>query len=525
MCPVHTPDGSPCGLLNHLSQKCEVTCENVNVSGIIKALCSLGAHEMDGKGPRVVNGELQSVSCILLDGKVIGWALSDQMPKIAEALRHYKIQGKYDIPLKLEIGHVPISHKGQYHGLYLFSTPARFTRPVTYLATNQIDYVSPFEQVYMNIACTKESLNPGLTTHMELSPTSMLSVIASLTPFSDFNQSPRNMYQCQMGKQSMGTPMQNIFHRTDNKLYRLQTGQSPIVRPQSHVDYKMDEYPNGMNAVVCVISYTGYDMEDASIISKSSYERGYGYGTIYKVEWVDLLEKNSLKDSLFGFRDNDEELCITETMWEKIEPWIDVDGLPKVGVKVAEDDPIYAITDNVTKRVKIVKYKGETAYIDQVRLIGTDKDYLTKISIKYRIPRPPIIGDKFSSRHGQKGVISQKWPTIDMPFSSTGIIPDVIINPHAFPSRMTIGMFIESLAGKAGALHGHFQDATPFQYDEKNTPADYFGHQLLKAGFNYHGNEEMYSGITGEPFKASIYQGVISSYVGCILSAFETYGF
>jgi DNA-directed RNA polymerase I subunit RPA2 len=134
---------------------------------------------------------------------------------------------------------------------------------------------------------------------------------------------------------------------------------------------------------------------------------------------------------------------------------------------------------------------------------------LQKIHIKIRIPRPPIIGDKFSSRHGQKGVISQKWPAIDMPFSETGIIPDVIINPHAFPSRMTIGMFVESLAGKSGALHGVSQDATPFKFNEDHHASDFFGEQLAAAGFNYHGNEPMYSGITGEEFKADIYMGVV----------------
>lgn len=120
-----------------------------------------------------------------------------------------------------------------------------------------------------------------------------------------------------------------------------------------------------------------------------------------------------------------------------------------------------------------------------------------------------MIGDKFSSRHGQKGVCSQKYPAIDMPFSESGMQPDVIINPHAFPSRMTIGMFVESIAAKAGALHGYAQDATPFSFSEDDTPVDYFGEQLRKAGYNYYGNEPMYSGVTGQEFKADIYLGVV----------------
>ena len=131
------------------------------------------------------------------------------------------------------------------------------------------------------------------------------------------------------------------------------------------------------------------------------------------------------------------------------------------------------------------------------------------VSIKLRTPRGVVIGDKFSSRHGQKGVCSQKWPTQDMPFSESGIIPDIIINPHAFPSRMTIGMFVESLAGKAGALHGLAQDSTPWRFSEQDTAGDFFGEQLRAAGYNFHGNEPMYSGITGREFAADIYCGVV----------------
>jgi DNA-directed RNA polymerase I subunit RPA2 len=171
---------------------------------------------------------------------------------------------------------------------------------------------------------------------------------------------------------------------------------------------------------------------------------------------------------------------------EKAHPcvaFLDEDGLPFVGARVTAGDPLAAYIDETTQRTRFIKYKGdEMAYVDQVRLLGTSGLYLQpilslrlcegsdagdselqKINITLRITRAPVIGDKFSSRHGQKGVCSQKWPAIDMPFSESGIQPDVIINPHAFPSRMTIGMLVESMAGKAGAMHGLAQDATPFQ--------------------------------------------------------------
>ena len=219
-----------------------------------------------------------------------------------------------------------------------------------------------------------------------------------------------------------------------------------------------------MNAVVAVISYTGYDMEDAMILNKSAHERGFGYGTIYKADIFDLKDvagasRTSPHTLHFGFgrdvkADSDYHKFMTR------------DGLPRLGIRVKSGDPICAYVDDISGRTKLHKYKGdETGYIDEVRLLGTDTgdSELQRVHIKLRIPRAAVIGDKFSSRHGQKGVCSQKYPAIDMPFSESGMQPDVIINPHAFPSRMTIGMFVESLAGKAGALHGIAQDATPFR--------------------------------------------------------------
>lgn len=320
----------------------------------------------------------------------------------------------------------------------------------------------------------------------------------------------------------MGTPGTALRYRTDNKTYRLQTGQTPVVRPPLHNEYGLDNFPNGTNAVVAVISYTGYDMDDAMIINKSAHERGFGHGTIYKTKICDLEEgsrkarssKNVTK--LFGFAPNG----LVKAAWRKT---LDDDGFPMIGTELRHGDVIAAwhtvsfdpATGEYVNRdgqTNFFKYKeDETAFIEEVRIIGseTGNDPCQKISIKLRVPRSPVIGDKFSSRHGQKGVMSQKWPAIDMPFSESGIQPDVIINPHAFPSRMTIGMFVESLAGKAGALHGIAQDSTPFRFDENNRAVDYFGHQLMKAGYNYYGNEPMYSGITGQELHADIYIGVV----------------
>lgn len=187
---MHTPDGSPCGLLNHLSHTCKIVTDPLDTSNIASLLSAHGmtqvfASNIDGKNMVVVQ----------LDGKVIGYASAQKSKYLANLLRHLKTTGDKRVPLNLEIGYVPITKGGQYPGLYLFGSRSRMMRPVTYLQNGQLDHLGTFEQVYMDVACTKEEIDKGVSTHVELDPTSILSVIANLTPFSDFNQSPRNMYQ------------------------------------------------------------------------------------------------------------------------------------------------------------------------------------------------------------------------------------------------------------------------------------------------------------------------------------------
>ncbi|KAF3922005.1 hypothetical protein ABW20_dc0105332 [Dactylellina cionopaga] len=514
LCPVHTPDGSPCGLLNHLAHKCQIATTSSDCSHVGPLALTLGVHSA-----KVLPVPADATLSVQLDGRIIGWCSPKDARRVADSLRFYKVEGTYNIPKDLEIGYVPVSNGGQYPGIYLFSQEARMVRPVKYIPLDKEDLVGPFEQPFLNIAVTDQEIKSN-DSHVEFDPTNILSIVANMTPFSDFNQSPRNMYQCQMGKQTMGTPGTAIRHRTDNKMYRLQTGQSPIVRAPLYNTYGLDNFPNGMNAVVAVIAYTGYDMDDAMIINKSAHERGFGYGTVYKTEKYDLAEKSKSKSPVLAFGwgwaaigADEIHLARFKTMKDKYNGTLDdMDGLPMVGQKIVEGQPVAVYHNMGTGETFFFKYKGsEDAYIEEVRLLGNDvgDSICQAISVKFRITRSPVIGDKFSSRHGQKGVCSQKWPAVDMPFSESGIQPDVIINPHAFPSRMTIGMFVESMAGKAGALHGFAQDSTPFKFSETHTAADYFGHQLKEAGYNYFGNEPMYSGITGQEFYADIYLGVV----------------
>jgi DNA-directed RNA polymerase I subunit RPA2 len=255
-------------------------------------------------------------------------------------------------------------------------------------------------------------------------------------------------------------------------------------------------------------------MEDAMILNKSAYERGMAHASVYKTIKASLEEEAKFAGA--SSSGDDVRMSFSNKMkdGEPVYPNLEEDGLPRVGDCVNEGDAIYCVVDKVSGKEKVTKHKErEHAYIQAVRGLGNDSGQAAqnKISITLRTPRNPTIGDKFSSRHGQKGVLSILWPQEDMPFSESGMSPDIIINPHAFPSRMTIGMMVESMAGKSGALHGHFQDATPFQFHESGdkVSVDYFGEQLQAAGYNYYGSEPLYSGVSGCIMQADLFIGVV----------------
>uniref|UniRef100_A0A0E0BC71 DNA-directed RNA polymerase n=1 Tax=Oryza glumipatula TaxID=40148 RepID=A0A0E0BC71_9ORYZ len=451
--------------------------------------------------PRIERTGPPEVLHVHVDGCIVGSIASAKIEEV--------------IPEDLEVGYVPLSHGGAYPGLYLFTNPARFLRPVRSLlglsnGGPNIELIGPFEQAFMEIRCPdggdggRNKLFPA--THEEIHPTAILSVVANLTPWSDHNQSPRNMYQCQMAKQTMGFCGQALKFRTDVKAFHLQTPQTPIVRTATYSKYCMDEFPSGTNAIVAVLSYTGYDMEDAMILNKSAVDRGMFRGHIFQTECIDLSAKS---------RDNVTEFFCKSNLSRDTTAAIESDGLPRIGENIFPNEQYYSVCNNLTGTVRPIKLKGsEPAAIDYVAVNGTNfKDHLQKANIRLRRVRNPIIGDKFSSRHGQKGVCSQLWPDIDMPFSAnTGMRPDLIINPHAFPSRMTIAMLLESIAAKAGSLKGKFIDATPFASSVKersNSIVDELGPMLASYGFNYHGTEILYSGVFGTEMKCEIFLGPV----------------
>ncbi|CAG9461634.1 unnamed protein product [Pedinophyceae sp. YPF-701] len=573
MCPVHTPDGAPCGLLMHLAALCQVSTADLPDEATVHAtiVTFLSAHGMVPATPGSLSMPPASeYTPVIVDGCCVGAVAASRAPAVEAALRAAKIQSDVTgVPADLEVAHIPFERGGRYPGMFLFTQSSRFIRPVLQLpparrgatlspvlpadGSPPIEMIGGLEQQCLAIKCPDGRGGGSLYmefSHEELGPGTMLSVVASLTPFSDYNQSPRNMYQCQMAKQTMGTPAQAVDRRLDSKVYRLNTPQTPLARTQLYDRFCMDEYANGTNAVVAVLSYTGYDMEDAMILNKSSVERGAFHGTMYKCERIDLEEKGpkgsrafrperappgkvlgekpAFRENAFGQRyplnvpvapDSAAALDLGAAPDQPLlhADRIDVDGLPHVGAVVWPSERYYSVADTTTGRTTGGATSGEEiAVVDHVAVVGPESGSggrgATRANIRLRYNRNPVIGDKFASRAGQKGVLSMLWPDIDMPWiASSGIRPDLIINPNAFPSRMTIGMLIESMASKAAAMSGGFVDATPFQTstDAAWDPVREFGDQLEAHGFQRYGEEQMVGGITGTDFKVEIFIGCV----------------
>ncbi|CAB3379485.1 Hypothetical predicted protein [Cloeon dipterum] len=494
ICPVHTPDGTPCGLLNHLSKYCRISTRPEEINELPEILSSLG---LDAIERRPVANKHYFVH---VDGRVAGVVKREKAAKMVNTLRLLKIAGAR-LGQGLEICFIEEEEgvRGQYPGLYIFSNAARFVRKVLHIPTRRVELLGSLEQVRLQVAVRPTEVMDSKATHLELSPTAFLSTLANLIPMPDCNQSPRNMYQCQMGKQSMGNPTHTWHLQSETKLYRLLTPSAPLFRTAHYDAVNLDNNAMGFNAIVAVISYTGYDMEDAMIINKSSYERGLGHGTIYKSEFIDCPPNN-----VFAIDPSNKDLC----------EFLDSDGLPFVGCHLQEGDPMACTYDSATGAFKVHRHHyKEDVLVDNVRLCGTPQTSLrvpptSRVCITLRVPRNPTVGDKFASRAGQKGICSRKWPTEDLPFTESGLTPDIVFNPHGFPSRMTIAMMIELMAGKSAAVHGRVHDATPFRFSEEDTAIDYFGKMLVEAGYSYYGTERMYSGVTGQEMQASIFFGV-----------------
>ncbi len=375
-----------------------------------------------------------------------------------------------------------------------------------------IEFLDAAEEENCFVAFTEQDLTLEHT-HMEVSPLVMLGLATSLVPYGNFNQSTRLNAGSKNQKQALGFYAANYSVRMDMDVNVLHTPQLPLVETVMNEISGYAKHPAGQNMVIAIMSYKGYNMEDAIILNQGSIDRGLGRSSYFRPSVAEelryaggLIDEISIPDkTVKGYKS------------EKDYRFLEEDGIIYPEAKFKEADVIIGKTSpprflssldeynlaSSTRRESSVSAKhGEQGIVDFV-LITESEEGNKLVQVRVRDERIPEIGDKFTSRHGQKGVVGIIVPLADMPFSASGIVPDIIFSPHGIPSRMTIAHLIEMVAGKVGSLAGRTINGTTFDAE----PEDQLRRELMDLGFRENGMETMYNGLTGEMYQAKIFIG------------------
>ncbi|KAH6911964.1 DNA-directed RNA polymerase [Coprinopsis sp. MPI-PUGE-AT-0042] len=527
LCPSDTPEGEACGLVKNLALMTHITTD-VEEGPIIRLAFMLGVEDISLTTGTEIYGPHSYV--VYINGTIIG--VTRTPTKFVSQFRKLRRARRFSEFISIYIN--------QHHrAVHIASDGGRICRPMIivengrprvtsdhivqlkkgnvtfddFLRKGLVEYLDVNEENDTYIALHEHNIT-ATTTHLEIEPFTILGAVAGLIPYPHHNQSPRNTYQCAMGKQAIGAIGYNQMNRIDTLLYLSVYPQQPMVKTRTSELIGYDKLPAGQNATVAVMSYSGYDIEDALIQNKASLDRGYGR--------CQVLRKNAtlLRKYPNGTFDRLADAPMDENgNVQKRYDIVQADGLPGVGERVDPGDvyvnkqtPTNSADNSFTGQAASVPYKNAplsykspvAGMIDKVMISDTDNDQ-TLIKVLIRQTRRPELGDKFSSRHGQKGVCGLIVNQEDMPFNEDGIVPDTIMNPHGFPSRMTVGKMIELLAGKAGVLSGNLQYGTAFG----GSKVEDMSRILIDHGFSYGGKDMLTSGITGEPLEAYVYFGPI----------------
>ncbi|GAX73919.1 hypothetical protein CEUSTIGMA_g1369.t1 [Chlamydomonas eustigma] len=536
LCPADTPEGESCGLVKNLALMTHITTDQEE--GPIASTCF-----MLGTEPtcNLSAGELHcpGSAMVFLNGNLLG--IHRRPHSLVRAIRDMRRKGFVN-----EFVHVHV----QGESCYISCDGGRVCRPLIicdkgvprvkqehinniksglwgfpdFLRRGLIEYLDVNEE-NVSLIALYESYCHVKTTHLEIEPFTIMGVVSGLIPYPHHNQSPRNTYQCAMGKQAMGNIAYNQMKRMDTLMYQLCYPQRPLLTTRTIELIGYDKLGAGQNATVAVMSYSGYDIEDAIVMNKYSLDRGFGRCIVTKKYGVSLRK--------YGNRTFDRIVAPNPAPGQKtVAPrfrLLDKDGIASVGDFILPGDvyinvqrptntlnPVLSTTlpDSLYRPAPmswkhVPAMAGEKCVIDRVMLTGNDDSHCN-IKVMIRHTRRPELGDKFSSRHGQKGVMGNIVRQEDFPFSERGICPDLIMNPHGFPSRMTVGKMIELLGSKAAVSSGRFHYGTAF--GEPSGLADKvedISATLVDHGFSYSGKDMLTSGITGEPLEAYIFMGPV----------------
>ncbi len=500
VCPVETPEGHSAGVVKNFSL---LTCVSEYISNNEILLTIKDVIEQCKEGEYF----------ILLNGVIIGH--TDDKIKIVNELKELRNN-------KLLDNFVSISYNDIVKEIRIYSDYGRLLRPLLntknmitsdeieklswddLVRLNKIVYIDSYEIENYYISMFVKDITKEHD-YCEIHPSMILSVCSSIIPYPDHTQSPRNTYQSAMGKQAIGLYCSSNNTRVDTVVNHLIQPQKPLVYTKPSEYMNMCEMGSGVNVIVAICCYTGFNQEDSVIINQSAIDRGLFRSYVYKT--ITISEKkinNSSKEQIeipkldIRFKSN----CYSK---------LDKDGIIKVGQKIEIGDVIigkvlYTNKNDIEtqKDISICIKAGETGIVDKVFITNTDGYKLIKIKI--RSLRIPEVGDKFASREAQKGTCGMIFPQYDMPYTKDGIVPDLIINPHCIPSRMTINQLLECIGAKSAVIKGKFRDSTAFSENSTDI-IDYLQQELKECGYNEDGNEWMYNGLTGEKFKTQIFIG------------------
>ncbi|KAJ1608596.1 DNA-directed RNA polymerase beta subunit [Cryptosporidium canis] len=552
LCPCDTPEGESCGLVKNLALTTHITTDHCP-QYLISLLFTMGVQDISScsyldfntKNPENPLKEyIQSGTSkintpqmhyyVFINGSLLG--VHSQPELLASQLRNLRRRGFIGQFVSIFCNHI-------HSSVQIATDGGRLCRPLIIvdngvprlreehieqlekgeiifsdcISQGILEWIDVNEENNLLIALRDENLNSE-TTHLEIDPLSILGVVSGLIPYPNHNQSPRNTYQCAMGKQVMGSVGFNQFLRCDSVLYLLVYPQKPLCKTRTIEMINFEQLPAGQNSSVAVMSYAGYDIEDAIVMNKASVDRGFARCFVMKRQTIELQKlPNGLSERVIAPKTNETGATgsASRRFSLKNEHILDADGVCNVGVQVSEDDTIVNKISPINTREYVgdpsqidlseykpspVKYKGPTSsYIDRVILTeNADGNQIYKVIT--RQTRRPELGDKFSSRHGQKGVVGLIISQEDLPFSETGWCPDLIMNPHGFPSRMTVGKLLELISSKASVLDGNYRYGTAFG----GTPLEESARCLVENGFHYSGKEYLTSGTTGEAIETQI---------------------